>query len=341
MSQFDANLELVAITTRNFEPRDHWEDVSLDKTEYVMLPKLMKKEKKTTQSGTELQWEVKTGREQNASMTRPYAVETTNHAPTMKQLKLPWRHLRTAWGIDERDIAANRSPSRLVNIMKVKKSGARADLAVLAEGQGWGIPDGPSDDESMHGVKYHIVSSTSEGFNGGIPSGFSEKYGLSTYPDNLKNYTGTYKQITKNDFIRTARKAATKTKFKAPMDVPSYSGGFRRGYYTYLDLVMKLEESLENQNNNLGNDIASKDGMVMFRRNPVEYVPHLDDDTTLYPFYGIDWGVMEFVFLEGEEFKELPPMRKPDSPRVITVPTYASCNLINYNPRNHFVLILN
>lgn len=346
MAQFDADLELVATTNKNFAPVDHWEDLSLDKTEYVALPKLIAKNKRTVQSGTEFQWELKTTTEGNAHMTKPYATETTHNATTMKKATLPHRHIRTSWAIDERVLAANRSPARLVNIMKVKKSGARADLAVLAENQVWGKPTGDDDDENMHGMKYHIVSSTSAaGYNGTIDSAFTLKYGFtsSTYPTNGANWTDTFKQHTKTDLVRKIRLACHKSTFRNPMDVPTYSsGGYRRGMYTYLDAIMQLEEECEKQNTNLQNDLASKDGMVMIRKTPVTYVPQLDDSTgTFLPFYGIDWGTMEFTFLEGEEFKELEPMRNPLSARVIVVPTYATVNLLNYNPRNHFVLVKN
>ncbi len=80
-------------------------------------------------------------------------------------------------------------------------------------------------------------------------------------------------------------------------------GGDEFGYYTNYAVVQPLEESVESQNDNLGKDIASQDGNVLFRRTPVVWVPWLDRDTT-NPFYGINWSWVRAYVLGGEWMRE-------------------------------------
>lgn len=86
--------------------------------------------------------------------------------------------------------------------------------------------------------------------------------------------------------------------------------------------VGHLEEVLEAQNDNLGNDVASKDGAVQFRRIPVEWVPWFDNNSgtvdTTNPIYGINWTVFKPCFLSGEYMKETKVAPHPLHHRTIT-----------------------
>jgi hypothetical protein len=203
----------------------------------------------------------------------------------------------------------------------------------------WSKPATSSDTERTFGVQYWIVrSATSNGFNGGNPSGFtSGAAGIDsdTYT-RWANWTERYVNITKTDLVAKWRRAATKTHFKSPVPIPSYNTGDRYGYYCNYDVLGTLEELLEAQNDQLGNDIASKDGRTLFRGTPVTYVPKLDDEST-DPVYGINWGVFKPVFLTGEYMREDPPKQAPNQHNVFRVHIDLTLNFVCHNRRRLFI----
>ena len=226
-----------------------------------------------------------------------------------------------------------RSPARLVNLLQTSRVDAMTDLAELMEGNFWSKPTSSSDNLAPYGVPYWINTtsySTTGGFNGGRPTGFTDVGGLdpNTY-SRWKNWNAQYVAVSKSDLIRKWREAATKTEFKPPVDGPFSNMKSNWGYYTDYTVLGTLEEILESQNDNLGNDVASKDGNTIFRRIPVEWVPYFHNNSgtgdTTNPIYGINWAVFKPCFLQGEYMKETKVQPHPYQHR--TLVSYTDCTM--------------
>ena len=115
-----------------------------------------------------------------------------------------------------------------------------------------------------------------------------------------------------------------------------------------------MEEILESQNDNLGNDVASKDGLVQFRRNPVVWVPKIDTDvyggagteiddvysgtSKIDAIYGVNWNNFKPVFLRGEYMKESRVAPHPLHHRTITQYVDCTYNFFCNDSRSQFVL---
>jgi hypothetical protein len=156
-----------------------------------------------------------------------------------------------------------------------------------------------------------------------------------------KNYATQYTTVSKDDLIRKMRRAMRYTNFTPLVDdVPTYNLGDDYGCYTNYAVVGTLEEILEAQNENLGQDIASQDTKVVFRRTPVEWIVELDLDTT-NPVYGINWGELHIVGLETEWMHETPVPVNPNQPTIQAVHTDCSYNLICRNRRRQWVVSTN
>lgn len=340
MAQFDVDLQLSTTTLKAFDPKNKITDLASTLQNYTAMNALMSKNRMDVEAGTQFQWQVRVGVGSNATWTKPNKSESTGSTQPQVQATMPIRHCRYDYKLDERTIAANRDPARLYDLWKDERESALINIADLMEDGFWGVPDA-ADDETMHGIKYWVTAigaTATLGLNGTLPTGYSAVGGLvpATYAQ-WANRNGLYGTVSKTGLIRMAREAATKSQYKPPVNSPSYSTGYKHGYYTNYAVYGKMEEELEKQNQSLGNDVASKDGMVIFRRTPVEWVPKLDADTA-NPFYGLDWGTLKFRFLKGEVWKELPALRNPTCLREILVRTYASLNLICFNRRNQFIL---
>lgn len=320
-------------------------DLTTDITEHYAMPIFFKRET-TAKTGSSLQWNLLTSHNSRAAWTGLWNSKTYAEGDALLTASVPWRFGTTDYGFDERETEINSGKKRQVlDLIKIRRHRALVSWAELLEAAFWTKPASSSDTTTPFGLEYYIVVNASTGFNGGNPSGFTSGAGgvsSSTYT-RWANYTAQYTNVSKTDAIRKWRTAAERTNFKPPVNVEQYAKGHRYGYYTNLTVKLALEEILEDQNENLGNDVASKDGDVMFRKVPVKYVPYLDDSN--YPggdsqdrIYGIDWESLDLVFLEGEKMRESKPRNLSSQPRVQVVDIDNAFNLVCYDRRRNFVL---
>lgn len=329
--------DLVATTLRDLgKPR--FTEIATDLQDHTAMRALLKKNRVQLQSGTGVQWDVMVAHASSAQNVGLGASDNVNIVDTMVQATADWRNTTANYAVIGQEIAMNSEPSRIVDLIKERRIAALISMAELMEANFWGPPVAITDNLTPWGVNTWIVKNATEGFNGGVPSGYTT-IGLNptTYP-RWKNYTAQYTSVTKEDLVRKWRKAATFTNFKPPVEgIPTFNTGDEYAFYTNYGVIGPLEESLEAQNENLGNDIASRDGVVMMRRAPVMWVPKLEADTT-NPVYGINWGLFKTYILNGWWLRET---HIPIYPGQHTVQAnFLDCTYqwITKNRRCHFVL---
>lgn len=134
------------------------------------------------------------------------------------------------------------------------------------------------------------------------------------------------------------RTASRKTNFRSPLShaVPNL-GAMQNGIYTNSDVIGLLEEVLETQNMNLGNDIASKDGRTLFKGTPITYAPKLDSDTS-DPVYMLDWKTLAVGVMAGWENNLTKPYQVADMHNVRRVDLDCSTNMICTDLRQQAVI---
>ncbi|MFA7279120.1 MAG: phage major capsid protein [Sterolibacterium sp.] len=298
--------------------RGKWTDISYDLPKYHVAKNIIKQKKVMFESGSQIQRNIQVSSTGQARKTGMYAPDVKNVGETMQVITAPWTHMTTNFSIDRREVNMNREPARIVELIKTRRNSAMIDQVKLMEQEFWGTPSA-SDARVARGVKYYYTPSATEGMYGLAPSGFSDKAGLSptTYA-NWRNWTFQYTTVSKDDLITKMRKAATYTDFESPTDVPDYSTGAEKGFYSNYATLGPVEKILEKQNDNLGDDVASKDGRVMFRKLRWQTVFQLDGDTA-NPVIGIDWATFFPFFLRGEYMNESEPMVSADQHLVTTV----------------------
>jgi hypothetical protein len=218
------------------------------------------------------------------------------------------------------------------------------------EVQFWNKP-ATADDDNLWGIQVYIVynSSATAGtfaLNTGLPAGFSNVAGLiPTSVPKWSNGSGKYTTVDNTNattnLIRLWRTASRKSGFKSlpAAGVPQYAGGNRYEYFCNEATINQLEYVLTQQNDNLGNDLASKDGSTMFHKVPVTYVPYLDL-CNQNPVYGIDWNRFQPVFLEGNYMSEktIGVGKNAQQPNVSTTHIDCSLNIRCTDRRPNFVL---
>lgn len=332
--------DLVTLTLRKFI-RNKWVDISLDLQKYIAMSRILGAKKTAFDGGEQLQWQIQTENDDNARNTGLWDTDQNSQGDLAKSAVVPWTFQTTNWGYDDRENAFQSSMERIVSLIKMREHSAMNSLAKLMERNFFETPSDDSTPAELlkpYGLKYWIVRNATEGFTGQTPSGHTNVAGLSAATnENWRNYSASYATINKTDLVRKWRKAATFCNFMPPDPYPEATRRPNWSYLTNYNVIGPMEEALEAQNMNLGNDVASKDGALMFRRNSVDWVPYLEADTQ-NPIYGIDWGSFDVVFKRGEYMKRTGPIRSPDGHRLWLVHVDSSCQFRCLNRRGLFVL---
>lgn len=328
--------DLIADTLRDLG-KPKFTDISSNLQTHVAMSNLLRKNRVVLESGTGIQFDVLVGQSGAARNMGLGESDNVNDVDGMIQANTVWRNSGTNYSLIGQVIAMNREPARIVDYVKQKRIMSLISFAELMETNFWSAPPA-SDPKTPLGVPYWINKGATAGFNGTVLTGYTNVANVSptTYP-NWTNYVFPYTVVSRDDFIRAARRAATFTKFMPPVEgIPSPNTGDEYGFYSNYSVIQPLEESLESQNENLGPDIASMDGRVLFRRVPVVWVPWLERDTT-GPFYGINWGWFKTYILRGWWMKET---TIPFTPGQHTVSSHfidCTYNWVSKNRRCHMV----
>jgi len=280
-------------------------------------------------SGTALQWQLALKNSGNAKMTGLYNVDTPNVDDVTANASIDWKFMNTSYAFDRRELAMNSDTARIFELLTIRRQDAFAAAADLLESQFWGKPTGTSDVKTMNGINYWMPCASAAdtgGFLATNPNGFSSVAGLDvTAAANARwrHFTASYETYTKTEssagvgdaLTQRMRLAMRKTGFMPPVSLPEYRTEDNFFIGTTLNVLQKLEEAVEAQNESLGNDVASKDGKVLFRNVPMLWVPQIDageggsflqaDGTAATdPVLGVNLGVLKPVFLRGEFMRE-------------------------------------
>jgi len=315
----DQIADLVAGTLKDLG-RGRYTELATDLQGFEVLPRVLKKGKiNFIANGTGVQRNIMIDDGGAAKHVGLFSEDVTSAPDHLAQYTVPWRHSQTHWVFDRRETQMNSGPSAIVDMVKMRRAGAMISLAKLMEQSFFGKPVDSSDNITPFGLDYWITPSQTQGFNGGNPSGFAAGAGgidSAAYP-RWANYTDGYTTVNKADLITKMRKAHRLTNFVSPISIPDYRKGAGQNFRIYVNevTIAALETLGEAQNENLGRDLASMDGMITFRKNPLVYVPYLDADTT-DPVRMINWNSFHINFLKGEYLRQDGPQKKADAHNV-------------------------
>ena len=292
-------------------------DIASDIQEYVVMDKLMKENKISYAGGDNYQFNVTKTLGSNARHTALFETDDVNVTDSIVQGTVKWCFTDTSYAFDTREKAINSGDEvQIVDHIRLRRDREMAGLTELCEQDFWANNAVDSTtDKTPYGLPYWVckvasgyTTITDHDFVGGDPSGFTGGAAglpVATYP-NYQNYAGNYSTVEKDDLIKAMRRAHRLTKFKSPIKHPNYdSSGLSEKYQIYvnLDTIQEMEEVGEAQNDNLGRDLASMDGSITFRKNPIMWIPYLDSDAT-DPVYMINWGVFHMACLKDWVLKE-------------------------------------
>ena len=324
----------------NYFQKNRLTEITSDLQDHVAVRKLLSKSHVDIQGGPLIEYRFLHRGSNNFGWSGLYNRDNLNSRDGTAKATIPWRHWTTGATWDIREPIFNRGKAEINNFIKIKLFQMDVEAAEEMEEAFWSEPAGVADLKTPYGLKCHLTFGA-QGFNGGNhPVLGAIGANRTTYP-RMKNYTDTYVAVTKVDLITKMRRAMSKTNFKptAPNPrIPSYNTGDKFNFYTIYPVLALFESSLESQNINLGNDIASKDGATLFRRIPVEDVPYLNEnEATSAPVIGLNWGVFKTAVQSGR-WKVKTPAKPSDNHNIIETFLDGTMNWYLPEPRRCFLI---
>jgi hypothetical protein len=330
--------DAVLLTQQQFVKRGAFVDLQTDLQDHVAVREMWKQRKFVFQGGNPWEWEAQVDHNHSAQAVGLFETDGTALTDTMIKGYVYPRHVNAHYIYDQREPAFQRGGTKIVDLVKTRYVAMMVSLYEKLEEFLWGKPTDSSDEKTPFGVEYWVTKNASEGFNGGRPSGFTNKGNIdpNSY-SRWKNYTYQYVDVVKTDLIRGMRRGHRKIRFRSPIShAQPQLGSTRNGIYTNDTVIGLMEEELEAQNMNLGNDLASKDGRTMFKSTPVVYAPYLDNDTQ-NPVYMLDWTWLAIGVLAGWENQLTRPYMVPKKHLVRRVDLDATLQMVCTNVRRQAV----
>lgn len=334
--------DAVLLTQNNFVKKGAFTDLQLDLQDHVAVREMWKGRKKTFTGGENWEWEAQIDHNHSAKTVGLYETDGSAIIDTMIKGEVEPRHVNAHYVYDKREKAFQRGGKAIVDYIKTKYVAMMCSWYKLLEEILWGKPADSTDLKTPYGIDYWItryVATT--GFHSVAPTGFTTKGGINPadgQQERWRNYVDRYVVVSKEDLLRKMRRAHRQIQFRSPVSHAQPTvGPMRNGIYTNDDVIGLMEELLEAQNMNLGNDLASKDGRTLFKSTPVTYAPYLNDDST-DPVYLLDWQWLAIGVMAGWENELTQPYMVPDMHLVSRVDLDASLQMICTDLRRQAVV---
>jgi len=332
-------------------------DASSSLQDFLFANMFVKEGAQTFGGGTGVQWNVRVKHSGAAHQTGLFASESVNVGDVVKQASVGWKHTRTQYAIDRKEINMNSgSLNKVVDLVAERRADALTSLGEHLETKGWGAA-ASTDGEDPFGVfNYILYDNAASGgvaniaLNDDIPAGLSDVAGISpaTY-SRWRNWSGkmtladtstqVYDSGGDNPLIMI-RSIMRKSGFKGVIGASrnQYGNDITRALYTNSGTLDYLELALANQNDSLtGTNLTPFFGSAVVNRAPVVYCPYFDYANQNI-IVGIDWSSFKVAILEGENMVE--QNHKPESGQPSVFKTFIDLtwNLVCYDRRKQFIL---
>lgn len=350
---FEDIVDIAQATESAYYKRGGVTDLTSDIQEYYALPKLLTEEKVTIQDGKDVRFKLMFDDNGAGRWTQLYDVDQYNRKNVLAEGVATWTHFNTSWSIDTQEVDLQGGETKIVDLMKTQRDGARISEVKMVERAFWAAPTSSADLDHPCGVAYSIVKTGSGtgSFAGTVPSGWTTVYGITpntaagTVGARWMNWCFEYGTAVIDDEVDKVAVAMKKCGFRPPvsgMATTARAAGQRFGLYTTFDNCRSLEKLVKDQNDNLGNELDIVDGTARIRKATLNWVPELDDNTShpLYgkaPIYGIDWNSFFAVVKSGWWRKPTGPRQSTQQRLVIVCDYDTTMQFLNVNRRASFV----
>lgn len=343
----DKLADLIATTLKDL-PKQTFEVAWTDQN--YEFCRIYQEDRYQVDGGTSIKRNVMLNPSGNASYRRLFDVDQPTAANVQHEIDVPWTQISTDYSWDVLEILRNKNSAKgYINLMTSKRTDGLWSLADLIEQRAWLTPTSASDRLFPYGVPYYLnmlnSGITDPGFSGetirfqdATTSKVCAGINANTEPK-WKNYAAVYTKID-NALLRTLRRAILATRFKPPLFInsPGQDEIGTRAMYAGLDENVELQDLADKRDDNnqpkelSGKGLVDDQGVVMFNRIPIKYIPQLDD-ASFDPIYCIDFKKFVPFVQDGYWMEESKPMTDRYQHTTFTVYLDGSHNNLCINRR--------
>lgn len=291
---------------------------------YPAARRLVKKSQVKEQGGKEIRFNVNVTGSNAAQSFGAFHTTTRTVSDHLKQGSMQLKNDKTDFSFDILEEEFNQGAYEIIDHIENREQQAMISLTKKIESDFWSFA-ASTDNLTPQGILYWLPYCSSAGFVGTAPSGYSTVAGIdySVYTG-WKSYGDQYVAVSEDDACLKMRTAFSKVDFEPPLDtmiVGDYNLGNQYGVYMNLSTIQQFENRAKDQNENLGPDVDSMNGRVMFRRTPLTQVAALDSNTR-DPIIGINWGQLRNYVMSGWWMKRMKNPPASHQPLVVSVDVY-------------------
>lgn len=317
--------DMVVTTLRNLGPPT-FVQAAQRLADYEVFPIWFKKDRVQLTGGTGIRRTIMLRTSNTARFVGLTDEDTPVVSDLMEAIEADWTRVSDDWSFERRQVLMNAGDSFITDVIVPKRIDTMLNIVDKIESGAFSAPSSSSDRRSPLGLPYWVCRGSGTGFTGRHPTGHTSVGGINADENpNWRNYYDTYSAFTKSDLIRKMRRAWSAINFKSPVDIKDYvfNRGVRYRCYCNSETMRNFEELAENQNENLGRDLASIDGVSLsFRGSPIREIKYLDNDSN-FPIYMIDHSKFMTYVLKGDYMRESEPTNDRTNHNWFTI--YVDC----------------
>jgi hypothetical protein len=321
--QFRDVADLVIGTLDNYGP-PRFSQVAQNLQKVEFYGRMLKEDRMSFDGGIGIKRQVMTKLNETAEAVGLHHKSDINIEDHMAQLDVKWTKYRNWWAFDLTETFHNTGKPLVMNVIAPREANAIIGLAEKIENDGFAVP-ASTDEVAMYGVPYWVVYDTTDGHTGATPTGHTTVGGISptTHP-NWKNYSGTFTNMTPEDFLKVARLLRLETDFVSPLTLEDFRGDPGQRWRVYTDFENHVNYALmaDQHNQNIGWDLARRDGSMALFGNSIIAVSKLKSGNKptgvpTNPWYFLDRDAFEVATETRNYMRRTQPMpidgRQPDS----------------------------
>ena len=331
-----------------------WSDISMNFPEYMFAEKFLAGKKTTVSDPSHtLVFDLQHANSGTVREVGHYDTDSEERRNILVQGEVKWASQNIGIYFDKLETVIGKGKTEIVDHIQAQIHGMYNKWMEAMSHKMWTSPTDSTDaNRKILGLKHWIVKDSSEGFNGGNPSGFtSGAAGInsSTYT-NWKNYTGTYTAVSQEDFVTKVIRATRRCHFMPPHNYAEAVKPAQKWQLVTTESVYEnLDLLLRGQNDNLGGDLGAFRGQAMLKSMPITISWELTKSTlsegeanpaydATGPIYGIHWPSFKLNFIKGYERKITGPERSATGRFVRKINLDSWNQMYCINRRNSFVL---
>jgi len=321
---------------------------------FELMNRIFRDEKVMIQGGEYISTYVVYRENGTAEFVLPGKVYQPSITNVMKKVTIPWRHSHGHYSVLREELLGNRTPEKLVGIIKPRRQSTQYDMALLMEAQFWAGATAGSEVLPLT-IPYFIVpitgaqvttGTTLDGdFQGENPTGFSDVSGLDASNDTYSRWrnwnsqaatsTGAWTEVDEERMERTF----LNLNFESPDNVEDLENKVfqNQKMYTNITTLLDMKRNAKQQNDQVGWDVSlDANKNVLWKGIRPKWQKQLDNANYsatrgYYPTYLVNYMAMFPVVREGEYFLEQTFAPDKSQPDMTTTHMDLSYNLLCSN----------